>query len=146
VKRLVAPIGVLSALVVLAGVLALGGTGARAQTPPARFFGALFIDGVPAPSGTVVQAFIGDLECGYVETGEEGRYVIDVASDGTVAGCGLDEAVVVFVINGVPAAETGVFQTGYFIALDLSMTTAPPAEASPGEAPPAEPPPDMPVE
>lgn len=123
---------------------------ARAQTPPARFYGAVTLNGAPAPGGIEIVAYVGEVECGRTTTTDEGRYVLDVNADGTVPGCGTDEAVVRFVVNGVPADQTGVFQTGHFIALDLSVGGAPaaPAEAPAAEqpameeAPPAEPPAD----
>lgn len=108
---------------------------ARAQTPPARFYGAVILNGAPAPGGIEIVAYVGEVECGRTTTTDDGRYVLDVNADGTVPGCGTDEAVVCFVVNGVPADQTGVFQTGHFIALDLSVGGAP---AAPAEAPAAE--------
>lgn len=108
---------------------------ARAQTPPARFYGAVTLNGAPAPGGIEIVAYVGEVECGRTTTTDEGRYVLDVSADGSVPGCGTDEAVVRFVVNGVPAAQTGVFQTGHFIPLDLSVGGAP---AAPAEAPAVE--------
>jgi hypothetical protein len=108
---------------------------ARAQTPPARFYGAVTLNGAPAPGGVEVVAYVGEVECGRTTTTNDGRYVLDVNADGTVPGCGTDDATVRFVVNGVPADQTGVFQTGHFIQLDLSVGGAP---AAPAEAPAAE--------
>lgn len=116
----------------------------QAQLPPARFFGTLTIDGVPAPAGTEIKAFIRDAECGMAITTEEGRYVIDVKTMAEDApGCGADGERVRFVVAGREAAQTGEFQIGYFINLDLTVEGAPPppAEDRPAEQPPAEEPP-----
>ncbi len=123
---------------------------AHAQTPPARFYGSVTLNGAPAPGGVEIVAYVGELECGRTTTTDDGRYVLDVNADGTLPGCGTDDAPVTFLVNGTPADQTGVFQTGYFIALDLSVGGAPaapaagppPAEEAPPEAaPPAEQPP-----
>ncbi len=113
----------------------------RAQTPPARFYGSVTLNGAPAPGGVEIVAYVGDVECGRTTTTDDGRYVLDVSADGSVPGCGTDDATVRFVVNGMPADQTGVFQTGYFIPLDLSVGGAPAApaqEAPPSEQPPAE--------
>ena len=141
----------LSAVALLAVRLAAAAGSVHAQLPPARFFGALTIDGAPAPAGTQVVAMVGVIECGTATTTEEGRYVIDVASVATIEGCAADDTEVQFVVNGLPAAPTGRFQTGFFVALDLQADSsgqpAPPEPAPveplplplPGELPPVEP-------
>ncbi len=112
---------------------------ARAQTPPARFYGSVTLNGAAAPGGVEVVAYIGEMECGRTTTTDDGRYVLDVSADGSVPGCGTDDAPVRFLVNGMPADQTGVFQTGHFISLDLSVGGAPAAPAQ--ETPPAEQPP-----
>ncbi len=120
---------------------------AHAQTPPTRFFGALMINGQPAPAGTELKGFVNGQECGSVTISEDGRYVLDVASDGTIQGCGIDEAAVEFQISGVTAAQTGMFQTGHFVELDLTadMSSAPPTP-EPAVEPAPEAPPEQPAE
>lgn len=125
-----------------------------AQVPPARFYGSVTLNGAAAPGGVEVVAYVGDVECGRTTTTDDGRYVLDVSADGTVPGCGTDDAPVRFVVNGMPADQTGIFQTGHFIPLDLSVGGAPAAPAeTPAAAPPAEqpgeeapPPAEMPSE
>lgn len=136
------------ALIAIA-TLALGAAPhALAQTPPARFFGALTLDGSPAPAGTEVVAYIGDVECGRASTTDAGRYVLDVKSSGSQAGCGEEDAAVRFTVAGAAADQTGTFKLGHFIALDISATSGsaapPPSSPPPAEEPPPpseEPPP-----
>ena len=139
------------ALVVSAPFGRTGGVSAQ-NAPPARFYGALTIDGAPAPAGTQVQAFVGEFDCTLpvsIERGE-GQYVVDVQSDANMPGCGFEGAAVQFYVNGFPAEPVGTFETGHFIQLDLFVNTGaappppaePPAEAPPAEIPPEEIPPE----
>jgi hypothetical protein len=80
---------------------------------------------------------------------EEGRYVVDVKSKAEDApNCGEEGALVVFVIGGQTAVQTGNFQTGYFIALDLSTDAPaeqpPMPEEQPAMSPAEEPQPEQP--
>lgn len=112
---------------------------AHAQQPPSRFFGALTLNGEPAPSGVALTAYINSVECGVGATRDDGLYVVDVR---TGDNCGADDADVQFVVSGVAAVEIGKFQTGHFVKLDLTVAAeaqpAPPSEAPPTVAPPAE--------
>jgi hypothetical protein len=124
---------------------------ARAQVPPTRFYGELLIDGVAAPAGTEIKAWINDVECGAAFTMEDGRYVIDAAHMATVEGCGVDDVEVVFYINGAAANERGMFTQGSFKELNLTADSGtlpppeqPPAEPAPEEPPAQEPPPEEP--
>ena len=116
------------------------------NAPPARFYGALTIDGAPAPAGILVQAFVGDVDCTLpvsIQRGE-GQYVVDVQSDANTPGCGFEGASVQFYVNGFTAEPFGTYEIGHFIQLDLFVNTGaalPPAEL-PAEAPPAEIPPE----
>lgn len=147
------PIVALCALVLIA--LTPAGA-ADAQTPPTRLFGALTIDGNPAPAGTVVKAIVNGMECNTSTTTNDGRYVLDVHSAATLAGCGADNDMITILVNDVPADQTATFATGAFVALDLNASSAgatpppppsdnpppPPADTPPGDTPP--PPADMP--
>ncbi|MBI2760494.1 MAG: hypothetical protein HYX51_03600 [Chloroflexi bacterium] len=143
------------------GVLAIGVAApalrshiARAQVPPTRFFGAITIDGNPAPPGTIIKAFVFDMECGSVEIVEEGRYVLDVAAAGTTPGCGNQDDVIRLSVNDIPVEPTQTFQTGFFVAVDIAASSTPPLPTEepppppPSEAPPPseEPPPPPPEE
>ncbi|MBI2760346.1 MAG: hypothetical protein HYX51_02835 [Chloroflexi bacterium] len=107
---------------------ALGPRSASAQpTPPARFFGTVTLNGQPAPNGATVQARVGTNNCGtgtVTAAGATSNYVVDVASVSTMPGCGTDGATVTFTVSGAPAAQTGTFQTGAFISLNLVATAA----------------------
>ncbi len=129
--------------------LAIAAVPVHAQTPPARFFGAISLDGSPAPAGTEVVAYINDVECGRATTTDAGRYVLDVKSSATQSGCGEEGSSIRFTVNGANADQTGSFQLGHFIPLDLtaaSGSATPPPAAPPSEGPPPseEPPPAEP--
>lgn len=135
-----------------AGIVAGRATAAGAQSPPTRAFGSVTIDGQPAPLGTVVQAVINDKLCGegvvrFVNDALPQGYVVDVQSNASSSGCGADGDTIRFRVGGVEATETGEFQTGTFLRLDLTVAgqvatpaagaTPPPfgAEASPTPIP-----------
>lgn len=122
---------------------------AHAQTPPTRFYGALMINGQPAPAGTELKGFVNGQECGSATISEDGKYVLDVMSWGTIEGCGNDEDTVEFQISGVTATPGATFQTGHFVQLDLAadMSAPPVPEPAPEAvpAPPAEPGMDQPA-
>lgn len=152
-NRLLLPALMLAAVVAASGVHGGILRSAHAQIPPARFFGTLAIDGQPAPVGTELRGFIGEVECGFSTTTDEGRYVLDVKSDGTATDCGRDEAEVRIVVGNAQADQVGAFQTGHFILLNLTVGGGSPIPLEPpaaqplptteetGEQPPAEQPP-----
>jgi hypothetical protein len=113
---------------------------AATQTPPTRVFGTVTVDGRPAPAGTVVQAFIGEQQCG---EGQVRRisdtlplgYVVDVVSATQTQGCGTDGDRITFRVGGRQATETGEFRTGAFLRLDLSVSGQI-ATPTPGPTPP----------
>src|SRR6266498_199908 len=117
-------VGGAAAVALLAASTALGSHAASAQpTPPTRFFGTVTLNGQPAPSGATVQARVGTNACGtatVTASGGTSNYVVDVASASTTPGCGTDGATVTFTVNGVPASQSGTFQTGAFVTLNLT--------------------------
>ena len=120
-----------------------------AQAPPTRFWGIVTIDGVLAPAGTEIGGFIGDIECGFTTSLEEGLYVLDVADENTTPGCGYLDVEVWFTVNGVRAAEASFFTQGVFREVNLSVTTGeapppPPSDPPPSDPPPSDPPPQDP--
>jgi len=126
-------------ILALAGAVAMiasaGVTAVHAQpTPPTRFFGTATLDGKPAPDGTTITASIGSTSCG---TGSVtgGNYQVDVASASTRPGCGTDGATVTFTVGSAKATQTGTFQTGAFVNLALTATSAAQATATPTAAP-----------
>ena len=134
----------------LSVALVLGAARAGAQLPPTRVFGTVTVDGQPAPAGTVVQAFVGEKQCGEglvrrISDDLPLGYVVDVAGATQVEGCGTDGATITFRVGGVPANETATFATGTFIRLDLTVrgqVATPPGAPTPppfGAAPAATP-------
>lgn len=133
--------------------LFLGAALAGAQLPPTRVFGTVTVDGQPAPAGTVVQAFVGEKQCGEgmvrrISDDLPLGYVVDVAGATQVEGCGTDGATITFRVGGVPANETATFATGTFIRVDLTVRgqvatptpgapTPPPFGAEPAATPTA---------
>jgi hypothetical protein len=112
----------------------------RAQEPPTRVFGTVTIEGRPAPLGTRVQAVLGDRLCGegvvrFVNEALPEGYVVDVAAATTTQGCGVNGARITFLVGGVRANETAVFEAGSFVRLDLTVS-GPAATPSPGATPP----------
>jgi hypothetical protein len=111
----------LAATVLLAGLVLATDNSVFAQvTPPARFFGTAYLHGVPAQPGTVVEARIGGTFCGAGFVSASGLYSVDVASGGTVFGCGASGVPVSFTVGGLPAREVASYRGGEFIALDLT--------------------------
>ncbi len=132
----------LTALVTLA-LHPLASAAVHAQVPPTRFYGALTIDGQPAPAGAAVQAFVGDLDCTAavdIDMGE-GRYVVDVQHFATIEGCGIEDAEVRFAVNGYTAGPNGTFLPGSFVELDLNVSTTD-APSAPPPAPESQPSPE----
>lgn len=117
---------VLSLAGAFAMVAAAGVSAVHAQpTPPTRFFGTATVDGRPAADGTTVTASVGTNACG---TGQVtgGAYTVDVASASTRSGCGTDGATVTFTVGSARATQTGTFQTGAFVSLNLTAQAATP--------------------
>jgi hypothetical protein len=99
-----------------------------ASRPATEFKGHLFArDGRELPSGTVVEAYIGEFRCGVTSLryGEdvERFYMLIVAGPNAVAGCAGD-AELTFRLDGEPAAESAVNDLGSGAAgheLDLTV-------------------------
>lgn len=130
-------------MLLLAGAgLALGGSEARADTPPsppARFAGTVLVDGQAPPAGTVIEARIGNVVCGSTQvflSGAQARYVIDVAAldPGRSLNCGTDGATVTFFVGGRQARETGTWRNYQLNELNLTVVTPTPT-ATPTRTP-----------
>jgi hypothetical protein len=115
----------LLAFVVLAAAAAFLGSSAAAQQPPNRFYGSVTLNGAAPAAGTAVTAFIGGRECGSGQVREDGRYVVDVQDESTIAGCGTTGAIVTFQVGGVAAGQSGVFARGNFTELSLAAPAQP---------------------
>ena len=128
--------------VALVAAIGLQSTVSVAQLPPTRFYGTVILNGEAPPIDSLIRAYIGEQFCG------EGRvlalddpigvgFFIDVFAESYRPGCGTDGATVTFRVSGVPANETGTFQTGSFIQLDLTADGEPTIPPSPVEPIPA---------
>jgi len=127
--------------------------------PPATFFGTVTVDGRSVSDGTAVVALIDGKVCGEGarEPGQRGTwtatepnpeysiesgdslYVVDVASDSQIPGCGTEGAIVTFLVGDKPAHEKGLWIAG---SNPLNLTAGTPphtgepvATPSGGEAP-----------
>jgi hypothetical protein len=131
-----------------AAVVAFAAAGAAqvslAQAPPTRFFGSITVDGQPATSGTPIEVEINGRACGSGSARQVGMYVADAQAEGSIAGCGQPDSVVLFKVGQRYAAETGTFLSGEFKALNLTITgtgarpvvaAQPAAVASPSPSP-----------
>ncbi|MBI2760154.1 MAG: hypothetical protein HYX51_01845 [Chloroflexi bacterium] len=108
-----------AAVIAAAGISTVGAQ----PTPPTRFFGSAQVGGTAATDGTTVTAMIGTNSCG-AGTVTGGQYSVDVASTSTKPGCGTDGASVAFTIGSARASQTGAFQTGAFVSLNLTASQA----------------------
>ena len=134
----------MAVLAVLAGLglsaLGSGVTDLLAQSPPARVFGTVTVDGATPPQGTKVEAFINGRLCGDGVVRQLGTdigigYVVDVREEQTEPGCGAEGRTITFKVGGRDAPQTETFRSGAFIRLDLMVTGAI-ETPTPGPTPP----------
>ncbi len=99
---------------------------------PARFYGAVTIDGLAAPAGTKIVARINGTMYATATTSLENSvavYVIDVPGDnpGTseIDG-GRDGDIVNFIVGNAPTTQTGIWRFGGLNQLDLVAVTITP--------------------
>ena len=110
---------VIALLLVIGSVRSVG-----AQMPPARYFGFLTIDGVPAPPGTEVITEINGRVCSRHRAFPHGggiNYSVDAESHSTIPGCGRDGDTVFFRVGNRYALQTAVYTTAAFVRLDLTI-------------------------
>jgi hypothetical protein len=110
-----------------------------AGAQPAIFSGVVTIDGGPVDRDIPIQALIGDVLCGDLRVAhdsepplmEESEYRhLAVLPSEARAGCGTEGAPIRFLVKGIEAKETAVWEPG-FHTLDLLITTAPEKTATP---------------
>lgn len=120
-------------LLVALGVLLASAAPVLAVPPlPSSFYGTVKINGENAPGGALVSVTINRVQYAYATVEYyQGHtvYSLDVPGDdpetpGVIEG-GIANSTVVFLINGVPANETALWQTGTNVTRDL--TVIPPA-------------------
>ena len=120
-------------LLIAAALLAAVATGVagvvdllHAQGPPTRFFGTLTIDGAPAPAGTRVIAEMEGKDCSHYPpvslSQPAGRYLVDAL--GGLPGCGGEDTIVFFKVGPRYAAQTGIYNSGIFVELHLTVSGA----------------------
>ena len=97
------------------------------RLPPHRFFGAVTLNGSPAPAGTTIEGRIESKSCGTSQVSTAGRYVLDVEHATSTPGCGTGGATITFLVNGTAATQTARFRDGGFEQLDLTAGGGTPA-------------------
>ena len=85
--------------------------------PPAVFTGVARIDGLLAERGATVTATVGDACCAIATVTANGAYTLQVSS-----GCGSPDDAVAFTVDGLPAAETGVWSNLTLNRLNLAAS------------------------
>ena len=85
--------------------------------PPAIFTGTARIDGQLAERGTAIMATVGDACCASATVGANGEYTLQVPS-----GCGSPVDTIAFTVDGLTAAETGVWSNLGLNQLDLGAS------------------------
>lgn len=100
---------------------------------PAIFSGNVTIDGGPVERGVPIQAFMDGVLCGELRVAEDSeppmmkeseyRHLAVLPSEARV-GCGTEGAQIRFLVKGIQAKETAIWERG-FHTLDLLITTAP---------------------
>ena len=112
-------------LILLLGLVAGAAAGGGVPTLPHCFSGNVTIGGSPAPIGTVITAVIGGTEYGSIQTTEVGKYGDPGQSIGkrllVTATADQSGETITFLVNGVAAKETAVFEVGGGTVLDLSV-------------------------
>jgi uncharacterized membrane protein len=123
---------ILSGIVI--AVLLMGSSTVFAQPPPmpAAFYGTVTIGGSPAQDGTVVSAWIGEVEYARATTSDvygPGSYSLTVPADDPTTPDkegGVDDDDIVFYVAGIEAAEA-TFESGKIARLDLAVAASPAA-------------------
>ena len=114
----------LALLAVMAMVLIVPAVAFAQAVPPHIFIGSVTVNGLSAPSGTVVSAVIDGVEQGNATVSAAGSYTLQVSQ-----GSGTD---VVFMVDTLTASETATWQQGGADVLNLTAGTS--AEVASGAA------------
>ena len=115
---------VLALLAVMAMGLIVPAVAFAQAVPPHIFIGSVTVNGLSAPSGTVVSAVIDGVEQGNATVSAAGSYTLQVSQ-----GSGTD---VVFMVDTLTASETATWQQGGADVLNLTAGTS--AEVASGAA------------
>ena len=113
---------VLALLAVMAMVLIVPAVAFAQAVPPHIFIGSVTVNGLSAPSGTVVSAVIDGVEQGNATVSTAGSYTLQVSQ-----GSGTD---VVFMVDTLTASETATWQQGGADVVNLTAGTGAAATAT----------------
>ncbi|NLV27851.1 MAG: hypothetical protein GXY48_11925 [Methanomicrobiales archaeon] len=108
---------------------------------PAEYYGNVLIDGVPAPAGTIITAFLQGISRDQLTTSIDGFYggpgLFDprLKVNVTEEEFQTDDMVVSFKINGIPASESIMFEPGTAQQFDISTGSGSSFIAGPGSTP-----------
>jgi hypothetical protein len=114
-RLLAGAIGLLLALCVAGGIVPGYVTGQ--PEIPHYFSGSVSFNGDPVEEGTLVKAFVGDVEAAWTTVDSQSRYALEVP--------GTAGAKVTFEVGGVPANETATWQSGKVQQLNLTIDEEP---------------------
>jgi hypothetical protein len=104
----------LALLAVLALTFSLSAVASAQDIPPHVFVGNVTVDGMPAPQGTEISAFIGGEEKGFVRVYEGGEYGPLYVED-PISGF-----LVTFMVGNDTADQAVIWEPGGITTLDLS--------------------------
>jgi hypothetical protein len=122
----------LPTLIFILGIALLSGltaSQAHAQFPPSRFYGVATLNGQTAQGATVI-ANIGSTNCGSTTTDASGSFRFDVLASGQRSGCGSAGSTVTFTVNGANAPQTGQWESGGVVQINLTASTSQPSPVS----------------
>ena len=108
--------GLLLALCLIAGGVMPGYVTAQPEIPH-YFSGSVSFNGDPVEEGTLVKAFVDDVEAAWTTVDDQSRYALGVP--------GTDGAEVTFEVGGVPANETATWEAGKVQELNLTIDEEP---------------------
>ena len=103
---------ILAFLAVMAMVLIVPAVAFAQAVPPHIFIGSVTVNGLSAPSGTVVSAVVGGVEQGNATVSSAGSYTLQVSQ-----GSGTD---IIFMVDTLTASETATWQQGGADVLNLT--------------------------
>ena len=103
---------ILAFLAVMAMVLIVPAVAFAQAVPPHIFIGSVTVNGLSAPTGTVVSAVVGGVEQGNTTVSSTGSYTLQVSQ-----GSGTD---IVFMVDTLTASETATWQQGGADVLNLT--------------------------
>ena len=103
---------VLALLAVMAMVLIVPAVAFAQAVPPHIFIGSVTVNGLNAPSGTVVSAVVDGVEQGNTTVSSAGSYTLQVSQ-----GSGTD---ITFMVDSLTASETATWQQGGADVLNLT--------------------------